>query len=195
MSILNINRVEEYMLIDNYIYNNEWVVIRLQDNPNIEDVFNNNSIRNIVDCIQYRMIRNPSKLKNCSKIKNCKIYKFPKKRIFDIIILQMYNNMELIIDSNIVYKHITEDILPTELIIPIPGDVCIDISVRIHSLKIPFIYECNILINDLMKELSLKKFYNKQKIYFDNTEQKVYSVEKQILKKSKSKFKLYCLIM
>jgi hypothetical protein len=191
MSILNLDQVKDYELIDNYIYNNDWIVIRLEDNPKIEDIFTNNKIKNIVDCIQYRTIKHPCNLQNLNKYS--KIYKFPKERIYDIIIIQMFNNMELVIDSNIIYKHVSNNITPAELILPITGNICMDISIIINSINIPLIYECNIVKNDLKKDLNSKKFYNKQQIYFDNVEKKVYSLDKQKIKK-KSNLKR-CLIM
>lgn len=192
MSILNLDQFKDYELIDSYIYNNDWIVIRLDDNHKKEDnILANNKIKNIVDCIQYRTIKHPRNLQNLNKYS--KIYKFPKERIYDIIIIQMFNNMELVIDSDIIYKHVSNNIIPTELILPIPGNICMDISIVINSINIPLIYECNIVKNDLKKDLNSKKFYNKQQIYFDNVEKKVYSLHKKKIKK-KSNLKR-CLIM
>lgn len=191
MSILNLGQVKDYEFVDNYIYNNDWIVIRMDDNPTLEDIFINNKIRNIVDCIQYRIVKHPSKLQNLNK--NSKIYKFPKERIYDVIIIQMFNNMELIINSDVIYKHISENITPVELILPISGNILMDISIIINSVNIPLIYECNILKNDLKLELSSKKLYNIQKIYFDNIEKNVYLLDKKKIQK-KTKLKR-CLIM
>lgn len=192
MTFLNLNELKDYILVDNYIYNNNWINIILEDNPSINKINKSKKllISNLIDTIQYTIVKHPSKLNYFSK--NQKIYNFPKERIFDIIIIHIFNKMILNINSNIIYKNNLESVIPVKIIIPITHNTDINISIIIESLNIPVIYDCIILNNELKNELSLKKLYNRQKMYFDNTKKKIFSIENQI---SNSKLKNYCIIL
>ena len=164
MSLLTFEERNEYELIENFLIKNDWIIYRMDDNYlNDKNIFNILSNR-IIDCIQYTVTKHDKK-DYIIKGSNYKIYNLPTNRKYNIIIIKMFENMELIINSSLFYKH--DKHLPLEIIIPIFSKVYDNIKIKIYS-NFVFIYDCIIFQNKLENEFTKKKFYNQQKMYFNN---------------------------